>query len=322
MVDIKKCRILVTPTSFGKNDPSLITFLEKQVGEVIYNKRRRPLTSNELEVLLENIDGCILGLDEIDRHVILSAKQLKVIARYGVGLDNVDLDSAKEKGITVTYTPGVNASSVADLTLALILLLCRQICWASERTKKGEWPRTSGLGLEGKTVGLIGLGSVGKQVAKRLSGFGCRILAYDIAPVTNWVDKPKLEIVDIETLLTESNFVSLHIPLTNQTENMVNARFLAKIKKGSFLINTARGELIDEQALINALSEGKLAGAALDAFREEPLRKNNQLLKFSQVITTPHMGAHTDSATNAMGWGSTLDCLAVLKGEKPKFPVI
>jgi D-3-phosphoglycerate dehydrogenase len=322
MVDIKKCRILVTPTSFGKNDPTLISFLENQVGEVVYNKKGSPLTPDELAGLLENIDGCILGLDKIDRKAILSAKKLKVIARYGVGLDNVDFDSAKEAGITVTYTPGVNASSVADLTLALILLLCRPICWASDQTKKGGWPRTSGLGLEGKTVGLIGLGSIGKQVAKRLSGFGCRILGYDNVSISNWVDKPNLEIVDIETLITESNFISLHIPVTNHTENIVDATFLAKMRKGSFLINTSRGELIDEQALINALNEGKLAGAALDAFRAEPLEKNHPLLKFPQVITTPHMGAHTDSSMNAMGWGSTLDCLAVLKGEQPKFPVI
>ena len=322
MDDIKKCRILVTPTSFGKSDPSLISFLENEVGEVIYNKKGSPLSSDELVEMLQNIDGCILGLDKLDRKAILSAKKLKVIAKYGVGLENVDISVAREAGITVTYTPGVNASSVADLTLALILLLCRPICWASDQTKKGDWPRTSGMGLEGKAVGLIGLGAIGKQVAKRLSGFGCRIMGYDIVPVTAWVDKPNLEIVDLDVLIRESNFISLHIPVTNQTENIVNASFLAKMKRGSFLINTSRGELIDEQALINALTEGKLAGAALDAFRAEPLEKNHPLLKFSQVITTPHMGAHTDSSMTAMGWGSTLDCLAVLKGEQPKFPVI
>jgi phosphoglycerate dehydrogenase-like enzyme len=321
MLDLKKCRILITPTSFTKNDPSLISFIKDQVGEVVFNLKGRPLTSDELIPLLENIDGFIAGMDEIDRNVILSAKQLKVIARYGVGLNNVDLDAAKQQGITVTYTPGANASSVADLTIALFLLLCRPICWASEQAREGLWPRTSGLCLEGKTVGLIGLGSIGRQVATRLSGFGCRILAYDIVPLIKNVELSKVEIVELETLVSESDFISLHVPLTPQTENMVDENFLKKMKKGSFLVNTARGELIDDQALINALTDKKLAGVALDAFRKEPLDKDNPLLKFPEVITTPHIGAHTDSAIRAMGWGSTFDCLAVLKGEKPKFPV-
>jgi D-3-phosphoglycerate dehydrogenase / 2-oxoglutarate reductase len=320
MIDLKKCRVLVTPTSFAKNDPSLVSFLQSQVGEVIINVKGRPLTSAELIPLLENMDGFIAGMDEIDKRVILSAKQLKVIARYGVGLNNVDLDAAKKQGITVTYTPGVNASSVADLTIALILLLCRPICRASEQARAGLWPRTSGLCLEGKTVGIIGLGSIGRQVARRLSGFDCRVLAYDIVENVKLNELVNVEIVELDSLITESNFISLHVPLTPQTKNMVDADFLKKMKKGSFLINTARGELIDEQALINALTEGKPAGVALDAFRKEPIEKDNPLLKFPQVIATPHMGAHTDSAINAMGWGSTLDCLAVLKGEQPKYP--
>ncbi len=321
MADMSTYRVLVTPTSYGKGNPLLVEFLEGQVGEVVYNRTGRPLNENELTELIADVDGCIAGLDQFSQAVIHAGKKLKVISRYGVGLDNIDLEAAKKKKIMITNTPGANASSVADLTIAFILLLCRQVCWSNEKVKGGEWPRTTGLGLEDKTVGLIGLGAIGKQVAQRLSGFGCRILVYDVLPMDTWLDKHAASCVNLDTLLAESDFVSLHLPVTPQTENMVNASFLGKMKNGSFIVNTSRGELIDETALVQALQDKSIAGAGLDAFREEPLPKDHPLQQFSQVITTPHMGAHTDSAVNAMGWMSTKDCLAALRGEKPQFVV-
>src|SRR5512136_2018820 len=178
-MNLKECRLLVTPTSYGKNDPRLKTELEAQVKEVIYNPTGKPLTSAEVAQLLPGIDGYIAGLDDIDAQALKAADRLKVIARYGVGVDKVDLGAARDKGIVVTNTPGANSVSVAELALGLMLALARQIPEAVEAVHQGKWPRYAGLSLEGKIVGILGLGAIGKQLARRLAGFDCRILAYD-----------------------------------------------------------------------------------------------------------------------------------------------
>jgi phosphoglycerate dehydrogenase-like enzyme len=170
-------------------------------------------------------------------------------------------------------------------------------------TRQGEWPRTTGLGLRGKTIGLIGFGSVGREVALRLKCFGCTVLA---------------TLTSLDALLAAADFVSLHAALHPATAGMVDRAFLLKMKPGSFLVNTARGELIDEVALQQVLEEGHLRGAALDCFRKEPPGVDCPLLRLPQVILTPHMGAHSDEAVTAMGWMALEDCLAVLRGERPK----
>src|SRR6266498_3530790 len=178
-MNLKDCRLLVTPTSYGKNDSRLKSELETQVGEVIYNPTGKPLSSEEVAGLLPGIDGYIAGLDGIDANALKTADRLKVIARYGVGVDNVDLCVAREKGIVVTNTPGANSVSVAELALGLMLALARRIPEAIEEVHLGKWPRYAGLSLEGKTIGILGLGAIGKQLARRLAGFDCSILAFD-----------------------------------------------------------------------------------------------------------------------------------------------
>ena len=315
------CKVLVTPTSFGSQDPRLKEELESQVGEVIYNTTGKPLTSLQLQEMLVGVDGFIAGLDVIDSAALTAADQLKVIARYGVGYNNVDLQAAREKGIIVTNTPGANAVAVAELTVALILDLLRPILPAAAQTRSGEWPRFKGFSLEAKVVGLLGLGAIGKETAKRLAGFGCRILAYDLYPDEEFALNNDIELVDFEELLATSDVISLHLPGTPETTGIVNDEFLNKMKVGAWLVNTARGDLILEDALLRALESGKLRGAALDVYRTEPPCKENPLLKMDQVIATPHMGAHADSATNAMGWMALNECLAVLSGKSPKYQV-
>ena len=319
---LKHCRVLVTPTSFGKNNPILKTQLEAEVGEVVYNTTGRPLSDTELMEVIPEIDGYIAGLDTISRQVIEAATNLKVIARYGVGVDAVDLEAAEEKGIIVTNTPGANSASVAELTLGLMLSLARNIPFAAQVTKSGEWPRLGGLSLEGKVVGLLGFGAIGQQVARRLSGFDCKILAYD--PVVDELQAAELnvELVPREDVLRQADFVSLHCPLTDETKGMVDPEFLGQMKDGAYLINTSRGELVDENALYEAIYDEKLRGAALDVFDKQPPNPDNPLLSLEQVIPTPHMGAHTDGATNAMGWIALSDCLAVLRGEQPEHRVV
>lgn len=319
---LNQCHVLVTPTSYGRNDPALNTDLEAQVGRVTYNTTGKPLTSEALREMLTDVDGFIAGLDEIDAAALESASQLQVIARYGVGVSNVDLDAAKAKGIAVTNTPAANAKAVAELTLTLLLNLLRPVMVAAGDTRQGGWMRTKGASLEGKTVGLIGLGAIGREVVRRLQGFDCRIIAFDVAYDEAFVQQHNITTASIDDLLAESDIVSLHVPVLDATRGMVNAEFLAKMKAGSYLINTARGELIDEDALVAALESGHVKGAALDAFQTEPPGAEHPLLKFEQVIPTPHMGAHTDGATNAMGWMAYQNCMAVLKGEEPPHRVV
>ena len=320
-MNLKECRLLVTPTSYGKNDARLKTELEAQVSEAIYNPTGKPLSSIEVAQLLPGIDGYIAGLDAIDANALKTADRLKVICRYGVGVDNVDLGAAREKGIIVTNTPGANSVSVAELALGLILALARQIPDAVDAVHQGKWPRYSGISLEGKTIGILGLGAIGKQLARRLKGFDCIILAFDPYADVAFAKENQIGLSSMEEVIVKSDFLSLHLPLLPETRGLVNDSFLNRMKQGSFLINTSRGEVVDEGALLRALQSGHLKGAGLDAFTVEPPDPKNPLLNLPQVIATPHLGAQTDGATSNMGWFAMRDCLAVLRNEQPIYRV-
>ena len=321
-MNLKECRLLVTPTSYGKNDVRLKTEVESQVGEVIYNPTGKPLSSAEVGQLLPGIDGYIAGLDGIDANALKTADKLIVIARYGVGVDNVDLSEAQKRGIVVTNTPGANSVSVAELALGLILALARQIPEAVEAVHQGKWPRYSGVSLERKTIGILGLGAIGKQLALRLRGFECKIMAYDPYADAVFAKENHIELATMDTVAAQSDFLSLHLPLLPETRGIVDEIFLNKMKKGSFLVNTSRGEVVDENALLHAIKSGQIKGAGLDAFITEPPDPKNPLLTLPQVIATPHLGAQTDGATSNMGWLAMRDCLAVLKNEKATFRVV
>ena len=319
---LKDCHILVTPTSFGKYDKNLKTKLEEMVKEVVCNTKGKPLSSNELVSIIEIFDGMIAGLDDINKEVISRAKNLKVISRYGSGYDRVDIEAAKKEGIYVTNTPGANSSSVAELTIGLAIATARSIPHANTETKKGAWPRLKGITLEDKVFGLIGLGNIGKEVAHRLKGFDCELVACDSYKDTEFEKKHNIAYCSLDDLLAKSDFVSLHLPVTPETSGMVNKEFLGKMKEGAILINTSRGELIDEDALYESLGKGQLRAAALDVFSKEPPECDNPLLSLPGVVATPHMGAATDMAANEMGRIAMEDCIAVLKGEKPKYIIV
>ncbi len=223
MKPLSECHVLVTPTSYGQYDRRLITDLEAQVKHVTYNLTGKPLTSTQLAELLPGVDGYIAGLDAIDVAALTSADSLQVIARYGIGVNNVDLAAAAERGIVVTNTPGANARSVAELTVALLLLLARPIIQAAEQTRAGGWPRLTGMSLQDKTVGLIGLGGIGKHVVDLLEPFESCVLAHEIAPDSDFVAHHAVTMVGLDDLLAESDFVSLHLPVTAETKGMVNA---------------------------------------------------------------------------------------------------
>ena len=316
-INLRACCVLVTSTTFGVQDATLRSELGRTVGDIRYSPEKRPLTAPEVASLVKGIDGWIAGLDEIDASVIAAADRLKVIARYGVGFDRVDVAAATQRGIVVTNTPGANSAAVAELTIGLMLALARRICQANQAVRSGQWPRISGVGLAGKTVGLVGFGSIGREVACRLSAFGCRVLVADPYVSAEVVSGCGAGPMSLDELLPVSDFVCLHAAATRVTTGMVNDSFLRKMKPGAFLVNTARGELIDEAALAHAIESGQLRGAALDCFCKEPPGTDHPLLGLPQVIVTPHTGAHTDEAVNAMGRMALDACLAVLRGERP-----
>jgi phosphoglycerate dehydrogenase-like enzyme len=321
-VDLKSCRVLVTPTSYGQTDPQLRTELEAAVGRVDYNPYGRPLSAPELKELLRGCDGYIAGVDTIDRRVIKSTDRLRVIARYGSGVDNVDLAAAAEQSVVVTNTPSANAASVAEFTVGLVLALVRSIPALVNRTRSGEWPRVMGTSLEGRCVGLLGFGAIGKKVARYLSCFDCTLVAHDPVADEHYAARYGIELAALTDVVARADVLSLHLPLLPQTRGIVDSSFLARMKPGSFLINTARGELLDEAALLEALNSGHLMGAALDAFSEEPPAPDHPLLSMPQVLATPHSGAHTDGAARAMGWAALRDCMAVLRGEEPVHRIV
>ncbi len=318
MSGLKDFRVLVSATSYGKNDPRLREELEYSCGEVVYNTTGRPLQSAELAQLLPGMDGFIAGLDTIDARALQAADRLKVIARYGVGVDRVDLEAARRLGIVVTNTPGANAASVAEWTVTLILALARRFAEQVSATRRGEWPRVNGLSLQNRTIGLVGFGAIGKATARRLAGFECKILTYDPYLDAGAAEALGVMGCSLDELLAQAEFVSLHAPSTAETRGMVDEAFLAHMKPNSYLVNTARGDLVDENALAQAIYSGHLAGAALDVFAQEPPDPANPLLGLPQVLVTPHSSSHSDSATNNMGWMALHDCLAVLRGEAPK----
>jgi D-3-phosphoglycerate dehydrogenase len=315
-------RVLVTPSSFGAdiNSPAK-ELLNNNVDEIIYNPYSRPMTEQEILPLLDGIDGYLAGLDFITSKVIEKApKSLKVISRYGVGYDRVDMQAAAKKGIIVTNTPGMNSQSVADLAMGLIIAAARRIPCLDSKVKHGVWPKSSGIELYQKTIGVIGLGAIGKGVAMRAKGFSMTVLAYDPYIDSAYVKANGIEEVTLDELFRRSDIISLHLPINEQTRNIINKDSIKIMKPETILINTSRGGLINEQDVYEALKSGKLGGLGLDAFEKEP-PDSSPLFEMDNVVTTPHIGAHTHEAVNNMGILAVRNLLDVLAGKSCEFIV-
>lgn len=313
--------VLVTPRSFGRGDDSLRAELERSVAHVRYAAAPN-LAADGLGELLADVDGWIAGLDAITAEVLAYAPRLRVIARYGVGVDQIDLAAARARGIVVTNTPGANTDAVAELTLALFSALARSIPWSDREIRAGRWPTVDGRELGRSTVALVGLGAVGKGVARRARALGCSVVATDPAADPRFAAEHRIRLVELDEALAAADFVSLHLPLTPETAHLVDAGFLARTKPGAYLVNTARGGLVDEQALADALRSGHLAGAALDVHDTEPLPVDSPLRALDNLVLTPHSASHTKEAYANMGRMALRDCLAVLDGEPPGHPVV
>ncbi len=294
-------RILVTARSLIEHGQPHLQRLAQAGYEVVVSPHDRPLKGHELGPLWKDAVGAILGLDEVNAEALRQASCLRVISRFGVGVDNIDLDAVRRRNIVVTVTPGANSIAVAELTLGLMLSLARRIPLHDRRVREGTWQRVIGVELHGLTAGLIGLGRIGQEVAHRVRALGMQVLFYDLlTPPASVLQPLDARQCPLEELLRESDVVSLHVPLTAQTRGMIGARELALMKPSAFLVNTARGELVDEAALYQALVERRLAGAAMDVFAQEPPGPSNPLLKLDNFIATSHIGAATVQAIERM----------------------
>jgi phosphoglycerate dehydrogenase-like enzyme len=313
--------VLVTPRSYRDADPEVQSRLESAVAEVRYNDRGRTLGSEELAAELGDVDGVIAGLDRFDAAAIASAPRLRVISRYGVGTDNVDLAAARRGGVVVTNTPNANAVSVAEFTLGLMLALLRRLTVLDRRAREGDWTPEPGAQLAGNVVGVLGLGRIGTAVAVRANALGAEVLAHDPYREPDFAREAGAELVELSELLPRARILSLHVPLTEETRDLVDAKLLAALPHGALLVNTARGELVVEDDLAAALDAGRLAGAALDSLRTEPPPPDHPLLHRDDVMITPHAAAQTAEARAAMALAATEDLLAVLEGEQPRHPV-
>ena len=270
--------------------------------------------------LIAALQGCFAVLASGHQYsdaVFAAAPELCVVARLGVGYDAIDVEAATRHGVCITTTPGTLEWAVADHTIGMIINLAHHIAQDDRAIRRGEWRPFYGLDVTGKTLGLIGLGRIGQMVARRVLGFEMRILAHELRPDPAFVVANGIKLVSLDDLLAQSDFVSLHLPLTPQTTRLIDARRLALMKQGAYLINTARGGLVDEDALFEALQTGKLGGAGLDVRAPEP-PTDSRFSMLENVLLTPHVAGLTDGRRLACGTMAATGILRVLHGERPE----
>lgn len=289
-------KILLTSTSFQDTPGGHQELLKKQGFEI--DKLRGPLPESVLLPIIQDYDGVICGDDEYTEKVLLKGKsgRLKYISKYGVGLDKIDLKSAEKIGIPVTNCPGVNQVSVAEHVLALLFTFEKNVHIQNESAVKGEWNRITGNEIAGKTIGIIGLGAIGKELAKKSIGLGLNVIAYDINEPTIFLkDNTSVKFTNIITeIYRDSDIISLHIPHTSSSEKMISRDVIFnEFKKNPILINTSRGMLIDDKAVVEGLKEGVLRGYLADVLKQEPIVENEILKGLKNVIITPHIGSRT-----------------------------
>ncbi|HEU65749.1 MAG TPA: phosphoglycerate dehydrogenase [Chloroflexi bacterium] len=281
------------------------------------------LEPEKLKAIIGDYDALIVrSQTKVRAEVIESGKKLKVIGRAGVGVDNIDVDAATRNGIVVVNAPTGNIIAAAEHTIALMLALARNIPQANSRLKSGKWQREDMLGAElrNKTLGIIGLGNVGSEVAKRVQSFEMHVIAHDPFVSKDYAHNLKVDLVPLDQLLREADFITLHVPLTTATKKLIGRKELAKLKPTARIINCARGGLIDEEAIVEAIRVGKLAGAAFDVFTNEPVT-DCSLFKEDKIIVTPHLGASTIEAQTSVAKDVATEVLAVLQGQFSKYAV-
>lgn len=295
-----KINVLITPRSYGKADPEPFKMLTDRGISIVRNETDSILNREQMKNAIQDCDGIIVGVDPLDADIIAAAPKLRAIAKYGVGVDNIDIEAAAQRQIKVSRTVGANSEAVADYAFALMSALARKIIFIDKKCRSRDWSKVSTLDINNKTIGIIGFGAIGKNVARRCSGFGMRILAHDVCWNNEAAEKLGVIKAEPETIYRESDFISLHLPLIPETHKMIGKKELAMMKPTAVLVNTARGGLIDEEALLQALKERLIYGAGIDVFENEP-PINPAWYELDNVILGSHCAASTLGASTNMG---------------------
>ena len=293
-------KVLTTPRSYGKTDPAVFEMLEKAGLEVIRNETGGILDREAMKRLLADCEGVIVGVDPLDAQVMAAAPRLLAIAKYGVGVDNIDLEAARARGIKVSRTVGANAEAVADYAMTLMLAVARRAAAIDARCRRGDWGKITTRDVSGGVLGLLGLGAIGRLVARRAQGFGMTVMAYDPFWDEDYARVNGIVKASPEEICARADVISLHLPLTEETRGTIGAPELAQMKPDAILVNTARGGLIDENALLDALAAGRIYGAGVDAFAQEP-PEDPRWFTLENVVLGSHCAASTDGAARNMG---------------------
>lgn len=292
-------KIAVASRSFSQH-VLLREELLSRYSDVLFNDAGEALSGESLIHFMKGRERVIIALERIDEFILSSLPELRVISKYGVGLDMLDLDAMERHNILLGWTGGVNKRSVAELVISSMIALLHRLPEAAGEMRSGKWRQIRGRQITGKTVGIIGCGNIGKDLAVLLKGFNCRVLAHDIEDFPDFYEQYEVVPMGLEDLLSLSDIVTLHVPLNNTTRNILDARRLEMTKNGACIVNMARGGLVDELKLKEMLKDGRLSGAALDVFNCEP-PEDLELLNMPNVIASPHIGGSTEEAVVAMG---------------------
>lgn len=301
-------KVLVTPRSYGKTDPEVFSMLERAGLEVVRNETGGILDQDGMKALLADCEGVIVGVDPMDAQVIAAAPKLRAIAKYGVGVDNIDMEAARARGIAVSRTVGANAEAVADYAMALILAVARKTVTIDAGCRRGDWSKLSTRDVSGAVIGILGFGAIGRHVAKRAQGFGMTVLAHDPFWDEEYAAAHGITRATPEEIYARCDIISLHLPLLPETKNMIGADQLAMMRPDAILINTARGGIIDEAALLDALERGRIYGAGIDAFAQEP-PADKRWFSLGNVVLGSHCAASTAGASRSMGRMATTNLL-------------
>lgn len=314
----KKMKVLVTATNYSALCAAGKQLLESKGCEIIENPFGRPMTFDELKEYAPQTDAVVVGVDTWNEAVFKMAPNLKVLARFGVGVDNIDIEKARELGIKVCNAAGKNANAVAELTVGLIISAMRNIHTLHQTTRQGRWDRFVGEELVGRKVGLLGFGNIAQKVAKKLSGFDVELIAYDKYPNLEAARQLNVSMVGWEDVLGQADVVCMLLPNLPETRQFMNDKTFAMMKDKAYFINTARGALVDEKALKSALESGKLAAAAIDVYEREPTSADNPLFQVGNVLTTPHTAAETYETYHEIGLFTAQAILDVFAGKTPQ----